>query len=160
VDKSFSSPIFLCEWDKKDYPDRNRKLYSKEALPLVKHRFVTGDREFLLIDSHADWVGASRICELLGGRLAVTDTPELRQEVIKNLADFRNQRIMLGGFAKRNNYYFLNGKLIDFPLKKDEKMVIETANYNYLTLQDGEFVIAQFCSMFLCELLRKVSSSN
>ena len=150
----------MCEWDKKDYPDRNKKLYSNEPLPLVKHRFTAGDREFLLIDCYADWVGASRICELLGGRLAVTDTPELRQEVIRKLADFSNRRIMLGGFAKRNKYYFLNGKLIDFPLKKDDKMVIETANYNYLTLEKGEFVIAQCGSMFLCELPRRVSSSN
>ncbi len=158
--RSFTGAIILCEWDKKDYPDRNKKLYSNEPLPLVKHRFTAGDREFLLIDCYADWVGASRICELLGGRLAVTDTPELRQEVIRKLADFSNRRIMLGGFAKRNKYYFLNGKLIDFPLKKDDKMVIETANYNYLTLEKGEFVIAQYGSMFLCELPRRVSSSN
>ena len=158
--QAFFGAILLCEWDKKDYPDRNKKLYSNEALPLVKRRFTSGDREFLLIDCPADWVAATRICELLGGRLAVTDTPELRQTVIKELADFHDERIMLGGFTKRNQSYFLNGKLIDFPLKKDDKMEYPTANYNYLTLEKGEFVSAQFGTMFLCELPRKVSSSN
>ena len=160
VDRSFNGAIFLCEWDKKDYPNRNRKLYSKEPLPMVKRRFTVGEREFLLIDSSADWVAVSRICELLGGRLAVPDTPELRKVMIEKLADLRNHKIMLGGFTKRNKHYFLNGKLIDFPLKKDNKMVIPTANYNYLTLQNGEFITAQSGSMFLCEIPARYSSSN
>ena len=51
-------------------------------------RFTVRDRRFMLIDSSMAWYTARRFCELLGGRLACLDDPEIRNQVLKKLEKY------------------------------------------------------------------------
>ena len=150
-EKDHRSGIFLCEWDEKDFPRRNDQLLTGKKLPCELARFTIGDRTFMLIDSVMLWNAACRLCELLGGRLACPETPELRDALIRKLDAWRDSKIMLGGYAKRDKWFWLSGKECDLKLKKDKDMPVPSRNRNYVTLKDGEFYDSQFGRFFLCE---------
>ncbi|MBQ7696003.1 MAG: SUMF1/EgtB/PvdO family nonheme iron enzyme [Lentisphaeria bacterium] len=150
-EKDFRAAIFLCEWDEKDFPRRNEQLESGKKLPGELTRFSVGDRRFMLIDSGMPWNAAYRFCELLGGRLACLETPGLRAAVVKKLEPFKNMSIMLGGYAKREKWYWVSGGEIEFGLKADITVAVPSVNRNFLTLRKGEFHNSQFGRAFLCE---------
>ena len=150
-EKNYYSGIFLCEWDEKEYPERNKQLKSGKKLPCELMRFALEEREFMLIQSNMLFCSAARVCELLGGRLAVLDTPALRSKVMEKLKAYSDHKILLGGYAKREKWYWLNGKEIEFPLKKHPDILIPSVNRNYVVLQNGQFYNSQFSSLFLCE---------
>ena len=160
AENNFKAPIFLCEWDEKDYPKRNEQLKNGQKLPGELMRFSIGDRQFMLIDNSIMWIGARRFCELLGGRIACLETPELRRQVIEKVQKYKHLKILLGGYAKRDKWYWLSGKEIDFPLKKDSQMPIPSANCNYITLLHGEFYNSQYNHLLLCEWGGNPQSSN
>ena len=114
----------------------------------------------MLIDSSMTWNTAVRFCELLGGRLACPDTPQLREEIIKKLEKFRDKKIFLGGYAKRNKWYFLNGKEITFKLQKDRTSPVPSLNRNFAVLHNGELYDRQYAQAFLCEWVEDSSASS
>ena len=150
-EKDYRSGIFLCEWDEKDFPRRNDQLLTGKKLPGELERFTVGDRTFMLIDSPMLWNAACRFCELLGGRLACPETPELREALIRKLDAYRDRRIMLGGYAKRDKWFWLSGKECTLKLKKDNDFPIPSRNRNFVMLKEGEFYDAQYGRLFLCE---------
>ncbi len=152
-------PLFLCEWDAEKFPGRNAHLDKAAKLPLELARFTHGDREFILIDSGIRWYGAKRVCELLGGRLAVLDSEELRQKAVEKLKDFKHN-IALGAYAKRNSFLFLDGKAVTFPLKEHPRKDYPGRNRNFLTLQQGVFYNAFYSTAFLLERRRSSVSSS
>jgi len=143
--------LFLCEWDEKEYPRRNDQQLAGKKLPRELARFTVADRTFMLIDSPMHWNAACRICELLGGRLACLDTPEVRTGVIERLAPWRDRRIMLGGYAKREKWFWLSGKPCELKLKMDWNYQIPSRNLNHITLRNGEFYDSWNGQLFLCE---------
>lgn len=155
VSSRFRTGIFLCQWDEKEFPDRNRQLRSNKKLPAELLRFSVGSRRFMLISSRMAWYTARRFCELLGGRLACLDTPEIQQAVIKKLEKFSSERILLGGYAKYENWFWLSGKEVITPLKMDKDMIIPTLNRNFVTLKNGELYNSQYSDLLLCEWLEK-----
>ena len=154
-----SLPQFLCQWNAADFPRRNDQLDKVKKLPNELTRFSHGDREFILIDSGIHWYGAKRVCELLGGRLAVLDSEELRQKAIGKLKHFK-QNIYLGGYAKRANWFFLDGTEITFPLKEHPRVNYPGRNKNFLTLQGGIFYNSCYSQAFLFERRRSSVSSS
>lgn len=157
---TISLPVFLCQWQEKEYPRRNRHLDSASKLPLELARFTHGDREFILINSKIHWNGAYRVCELLGGRLAVLESEELRKKALSALKDFSHQRINLGAYAKREKWFFLDGTLITFPLKKDPSKDIPGRNRNFVVMHRGEFYDSVYSDAFLFERRRSSFSSS
>ena len=152
VSASYRVPFFLCEWDAGDYSRRNDALRSGGKLPLEKHRFTVGGRSFLLIDSDMTWYTARRFCELLGGRLACLDTPELERKVKAELKRFRKSRILLGGYARRDRWFWLSGReLTETPQPDDQNVRQSDCNRNYLVLKNGSFRNGRESRMFLCE---------
>lgn len=158
--ENFKFPIFLCQWDKKVFPFRNKQLESGKKLPGELFRFTAGNRKYMLIDSSMLWNTAVRFCELLGGRLACLDTPEIRKEVIKKLEKYKYIKILSGGYAKRNKWYFLNGKEITFNLQKNRASSIPSLNRNFAVLYNGEFYDSQFSQAFLCEWVEGKGREN
>ena len=158
--KNFRTGIFLCEWDEKNYASRNAQLAGGKKLPLALARFSVGDREFMLIKSSILFYSAARVCELLGGRLAVLDSEDMRREVIKKLHKFRQNPVLLGGYAKWDKWYWLNGKEIDLPLENHKDILTPSLNRNFLVLQNGRFFNSQFSSMFLCQWRKSSASPN
>jgi len=146
---NFKSAIFICQWDEKDYPARNKQLLSGEKLPGEVLRFSWKDRDFMIIDSSMLWYAAAGYCELLGGRLAVLDDPELLEFVRQKSQTFTDAPILLGGYAKRDKWFWLNGKEITMPLEKDKKTPVESRNRNFLTLKNGKFYNSQFSKFML-----------
>ena len=59
--------------------------------------------------------------------------------------------IMLGGYAKREKWYWVSGGEIKFGLKADIDVAVPSVNRNFLTLREGEFHNSQFGRAFLCE---------
>ena len=80
--------------------------------------------------------------------------------VIEKVQKYKHLKILLGGYAKRDKWYWLSGKEIDFPLKKDSQMPIPSANCNYITLFCGEFYNSQYNQLLLCEWRINSQSSN
>ncbi|MBE6356775.1 MAG: hypothetical protein E7058_06640 [Lentisphaerae bacterium] len=157
----YKSAIFLCQWDEKEYAARNRYWQDNPSkVPGIMHHFIYGKRRYLLIDSSMLWYGAARFCELLGGHLASLDTPELQKYAAAQLAKFPRERILLGGYAKRDKWYWLSGKEITLPLAKDDYNPIPSCNRNFVTLQNGKFCNSQFSSSLLCELEISSDSSH
>lgn len=154
------SGIFICEWDEKAYADRNQHLRSGRKLPLEAARFTIGNRRFILFHSHAAWYTARRVCELLGGRLACLDTPELQKQVMEKLSDFKDHHILLGGYAKWNQWYWLSGGEITQKLERNKDAPIPTLNKNFVTLYNGKFYNSQYSRSFLCEWDASIFSSN
>ena len=105
----------------------------------------------MLIGSPMHWNAAVRLCELLGGRLACLDTPELRTGIMKHVAPWRSRRIMLGGYAKREKWFWLSGKPCDLKLKMDRNYQIPSRNLNHISLREGEFYDSWNGQLFLCE---------
>ena len=151
AEKEERACLFLCEWDEKEFPRRNDRQLTGEKLPLELARFTFADRTFMLIDSPMHWNAAVRFCELLGGRLACLETPELRAEVVKRLAPWRSRRILLGGYAKREKWFWLSGKPCDLKLKPDRDNQVPSRNRNCVTLREGEFYDSWAGHLFLCE---------
>ena len=159
-DAAARSGIFLCEWDEKTYTQRNKQLFENKKLPLEALRFTIGNRRFMLIKSSMAWYTAKRFCELLGGQLACLETPEIRKEVIRKVADYSSSHILLGGYAKWDSWYWLTGQEIKENLLLEKSMIIPTKNRNFITLKNGKFYNSQFSKLFLCEWRESISSSN
>ena len=153
-------PVFFCEWDEKDYEKRNDLLKKGGKMPFELTRFNYGTKEYILIGSSIYWDGANRACELLEGRLAVLDSPELRQLALRELAPFAERRILLGGYAKRNKWMWLNGKEADFPVQNDHVVNVPSRNRNFITFTKGGFYNSQWSQAFLLERERSSVSSH
>ena len=130
-----------------------------KKLPHELTRFSHGDREFILIDSGIHWYGAKRVCELLGGRLAVLDSEELRLKAVEKLKNFKHN-IALGGYAKRTEWFFLDGTKITFPLKEHPRINYPGRNKNFISLQTGIFYNSCYTHAFLFERRRSSVSSS
>ena len=149
--KDLASAIFLCEWDEKDFAHRNDQLFSGKKLPRELMRFTIGDKTYMLIDSSMLWNAACRYCELLGGRLACPETPEERAALIRKLEPYRDRKIRLGGYAKRDQWFWLSGKPCDLELKEDKTVSVPSRNRNFVMLKDGEFWNGHYGHLILCE---------
>ncbi len=158
--KEKPSAIFLCQWTSQEYQQIKNILPGGKKLPYELKRFSIGPRNFVLIDSSMHFFTAKRICELLGGNLAVLDTPEIREQVKAQLKEFTKHHILLGGYAKRYDWYWLNGSKIDFTPEAPPSPGIPTVNLNFLILHDGKFYNNQSSSSFLCEWRTSSDSSH
>lgn len=156
----YKGPLFLCEWEEKEFDRRNEHLKSGKKLPRELIRFSWKNRSFMLIDSGMIWSSAYRFCELLGGRLACLDEPELRSFVIEKLDPYRDSKILLGGYAKRNEWFWLTGEKAGLDLRKKEMGQIPSRNRNFIVLENGKFYDSQFSDLFLCEFGPDSFSSN
>jgi len=150
-EKTLLLPLFLCEWDEKEYASRNARLKAGRKLPLELARFSRGGKTFVLLETNMLLCSAVRFCELLGGRPAVLDTPELLKEAVEKLEKFRDRKIVLGGYAKREKWYWLNGREITTPLRSDPVKPIPTRNKNCVTLQNGVLYDSHHGNLLLCE---------
>ncbi|MBE6378177.1 MAG: hypothetical protein E7051_05090 [Lentisphaerae bacterium] len=143
--------VFLCEWDEKDFEKRNEQLKTLKKLPFESDRFVYKDKMYILFNCNLLWYTAQRICETLGGNLASLDTPELQEFVKKRVAEKTQRQVLLGGYAKRNDFFWLSGKKAEITLKKDKDSPIPTQNRNFIALKDGTFYNCQYGQSFLAE---------
>ena len=153
-------PIFLCEWDEKDYPRRNDQLESGVKLPQTLARFSIGDKDYLLVNSSMLWNAAVRFCELMGGRMACPDTEECRKAVIEKLKDFSHLRIFLGGYRKFDKWYWLSGREIRETLPPTPPAMLPSVNRNFVILKNGKFYDSQISDAFLLEWRRTSSVSS
>ena len=144
------SGVLLCEWDEKNYEQRNNHLKTLKKLPFEVMRFAYGDKVYVLFDFRMVWYTAQRVCELLGGRLASLDTPE-KQEYAKKMLKPYQHGILLGGYRKRNDWFWLSGKTVNLKLERDKDQPIPTQNRNFVTLKNGTFFNSQYGYAFLCE---------
>ena len=157
---SLKCPIFVCEWDEKNYEKRNEHLKNSKKLPGELLRFSIGDRKYMLIHAHIGFYSAMRIAELLGGKLACPDNEELYKQLVIKLKDFSNQHILLGGYAKYGKYYWLSGNEIKMhKIKKQLKSQISSRNFNGIVICNGELYDTVLGQSFLVEWPASSSSS-
>jgi hypothetical protein len=154
-----AAPILLCQWTPEEYAQRLKKLSLYDKAPLEVMRFSWQDRRFMLIDLPLHWGSAQRICEIMNGRLAVLDNAELMQYAIKKLQPYASSRILLGAYAKRNKYFWSNGKTLEGRFENERVMSIPTLNLNFIVLKNGKLYDSQLSDMLLCEWDAKTASS-
>ncbi len=145
------SGVLLCEWDEKEFGKRNEHLKKSAKLPFEATRFVHKEKMYILFDCTLVWYMAQRVCELLGGNLASPDTPETLEYVCKKLSEYDRRSILLGGYAKWNDWFWLSGKKVDFEPEKDKDHPIPTQNRNFISLRNGVFYNTQYGQLFLGE---------
>ena len=158
--KEQKSGVFLCEWDEKDYEKRNAHLKTSEKLPFEVIRFAYNGKMFVLFNCNLVWYAAQRVCELLGGRLACPDTPESSEYIRKKLAGYDQFNILLGGYRKWNDWYWLSGKKATVQPQRDKDQPIPTQNQNFITLRQGVFYNSQYGGLFLGEFPESSFSPN
>ena len=154
------SALLLCQWDQAKYKERNQQLNSGKKLPLELKRFTIGDRRFMLIDSSLLWPAASRVAQLLGGKLAILDDETVLRKVIEELSEYRQYPIFLGGFAKRHQWFWLNGKEVQGSILPLIKGLIPSRNNNFIALYQGKLHNCQMAQLFLVEWRISSDSSH
>lgn len=155
-----ASALLLCQWDEKSYHQRNQQLLSGQKMPLELKRFTVGNRRFMLIDSCLFWHAAYRVAQLLGGNLAVLDTEEVRRKVIEELSEYQQYPIFLGGYAKRHQWFWLNGSEIKGNIGAQPKILIPSRNNNFIALYQGKLHNCQTAQFFLVEWRISSDSSH
>jgi hypothetical protein len=151
--------MFLCQWSEAEYENRNSHLSGKGKLPCEIRRFTCGNRRFVLFRSSMLWYAAARFCELLGGRLACLDSPEVMAAARRHL-HMPGERILLGGYARRDKWYWLSGSEITSQLIPDTIQTVPSRNRNFVTLCNGRLWNSQFATSFLCEWVDNSDSSR
>jgi hypothetical protein len=106
---------------------------------------------YILFDCTLLWYTAQRICETLGGNLASLDTPELQEFVKKRVVKKTPNMVLLGGYAKREDFFWLSGKKVEITLKKDKDAPIPARNNNFIGFKNGEFYNCNYAQLFLAE---------
>lgn len=146
--------VFVCEWEAAKYKNRNKDFLKRAGKHLLK-RFKYQDREFILLDFPVISYAAIRCAELLGGRLACLDTPELLALAKNELKDFAYKRIRIGAYAKRSDWYWQNGKKLQtevFVTPEISRYNIESRNNNFAVLYQNKIYDSFMSSAFLLEL--------
>ena len=146
--------IFICQWDADKFADRNKNLVKRAGQHLLK-RFSYQGREFLLLSFPMSNYSAVRCAELLGGRLASLDSPELLALAQKELKAFKNHSIRIGAYAKRDKWYWMSGRELTEQVHYSAKISrykTETRNNNLAILHDGKIYDSASASAFLLEL--------
>ena len=129
-------------------------------MPLELKRFTVGNRRFMLIDSCLLWPAAYRVAQLLGGNLAVLDTEEVRRQAIKELSEYKQYPIFLGGYAKRHQWFWLNGSEVKDNIGAQPKILIPARNNNFIALYQGKLHNCQTAQFFLVEWRISSDSSH
>ena len=129
-------------------------------MPFEVTRFDYNDRRYMLFNLSCHWLVAKRICELLGGSLACLDNKETTEYVMKKLESYKIHRIILGGYRKRDEWFWLNGKKANTPQNEHTIRSIPVANLNCIALYNGNLFNCQTGSMFLCEWRLNSASST
>ena len=145
-------PLFLCEWSEEEFANRDRLARSDAPFPLKLKRFRIGESEFLLIRGSQIWCMNKRYAELLGGRLAILNTPEKLQAAARELQPFEKMRIALGGYYKYNRWLWLDGS--DGPREELPRLfstLPESRNNNFIALYEGKLSDTVTTDAFLCE---------
>lgn len=115
--------------------------------------FDTADRHFEVISSTISAEKAeaiSRFCRLLGGRLAVLDTPEIRQKANRFLC-VSGWPVLVAGEYKDNAWRWPDGRLIPDPPEKPSKAV---SIFCFRNGKFSKFAHAQ-SPAFICEWTQK-----
>lgn len=159
-EKDLKCPLFLCEWDEKDFPRRTENIRSGKKQPLELTRFSLGNKNYMLINISVIGNTAVRLCELMGGRLACPDTPELKAAVIRHLKDYSHLKILLGGYAKFDQWFWLSGKEIREKIPPKPVTTLPSLNRNFIVLKGGRFWNSQLSEAFLLEWSNSSASSN
>ncbi len=144
-------PLFLCEWSADEFARRDRFARSDAPSPLKLKQFRVGNSEFLLVRAAQLWCMNKRFAELLGGRLAVLDTPEKLEAAVTALADFRDLRIALGGYYKYDRWFWIDGSAGPEEPRRLPDTNPPSRNNNFLTLFEGELADSTYTAAFLCE---------
>ncbi|MBR2358758.1 MAG: SUMF1/EgtB/PvdO family nonheme iron enzyme [Lentisphaeria bacterium] len=150
--RKYTIPIFLCQWDQEQYRNLARRTARLPRLPMELHRFTYKNRRYILLQKKLHWLTAKRVCELLGGRLAVLSDKSVAAHVRRELAKFRQHRIWLGGYAKREKFYYLDNSEIKPVPMEDATVYIPSRNLNYIMLHKDALYSGQSACCFLLEL--------
>ncbi len=144
-------PLFLCEWNPAELAHRGSRRLWEEPSELELKRFRCAGREFRLLAVPGRWYTLRRICELLGGRPAVLDTPELKQQLLAELARFPGRRIALGGFRKYDRWLWINDRVAAGKYEPLRSPGPTARNDNYLGVLNGRIGFDDSFHAVLCE---------
>ena len=151
VRDNYKLPVIICQWSEKEFQERNKKRLNCGKLPLELTRFTIGRKLYILFDAGMSFGTAVRCCELMNGKLACPDDPEVMKKVIANLQPFERRHVLLGGYAKVDKWFWLSGKEFKEKLLKNPGDQIPRRNLNFITLCHGKLHDSQLCNSFLCE---------
>lgn len=151
LDRSARYLGFVCEWSEEEYRKRTAWRERISGAPLLA-AFRIGDREYALFRMFAYPHLARRYAELLGGRLAEPETPELRRAIAEKLRKFADKPVLLGGIWEDGSYHWItSGDPISEALEL-KGQVIDNAPSLATPALDGEKLCAiELADQFLVE---------
>ena len=144
---------FVCEWSESEWRARGDHTDSPERLRSVLADFEIDGVRYVLVRSRGYPHLARRFAEILGGRLAEPESPELRRKIAAALGKYSAESAFLGGIWKLGEYSWLgSGHPIKGPLQLCGSNTDNALSLAAPSLINGELRAGQVQQMFLMEL--------
>ncbi|MBR6371871.1 MAG: SUMF1/EgtB/PvdO family nonheme iron enzyme [Victivallales bacterium] len=148
-------PTIFFEWDGEEAYLRRGDIWKKGASPIVERRFSAGGRHFALI--HIVIIATDAVeglCDFAGVEVAQLHEEEVRQAVVKALADL-GEPVIVGARFNCDNWRWLNGKPV--ALTRDVQPLDKYINKPFshslymLALHEGKYVAVSNAAYMLVE---------
>lgn len=142
---------FVCEWSQEEWRARRNWKARLKEFP-QRHSFTIGNKEYTVFKMFLNYPHLfRRYAEILGGRLAELETPEIRKAISEKVRDFSSNPILLGGYWHNTKYFWFTSKNeIEQPLEIIE--VIDPApSLAAVALQHDRLCASQAPRQFLVE---------
>ena len=145
---------FVCEWTEEEF--RARTDWKKRIFQWPAHLrkiFRIGDKEYVFLRVFMNYPHLfRRYAELLGGKLAEPETPELQKKISVNIKEFDDKPTLLGGYRYYEKYYWVTSKNeIKEPLARVGQVVDPAPSLSALAIRNGKLCVTQLPHQFLLE---------
>ena len=142
---------FVCEWSEAEW--RRRALPERpEYRTLVLTEFDLDGVRYVLVRAGGYPHLARRFAELLGGRLAEPESPELRRRITEKLGIYAERPVMLGGIWKFGVFRWLgSGRPIEETLPLEGVAVDNARSLAAPALMRGRLCAVQQATLMLLE---------
>jgi hypothetical protein len=140
-------PLLLVKY-KSDHKFNAQQINANSPLILKKHSL--NGKTLWILRAPVDWFTAKRLAEMLGGRLAVPQTPEESAAMLDMCKDFSNLHLAIGGYRMCDRWQYLDGQTVqDIPDDRSNRRV--THSNCFVTLYENRLCNSEKLDGFICE---------
>ncbi|MBQ7206343.1 MAG: protein kinase [Lentisphaeria bacterium] len=143
---------FVCEWSETEW--KNRRNWRHRIPPeMLVTSFRLEGKEYALLRFLCLPHLQRRFADILGGKLAEPEAPELRKKLAAKLADVCDKPVVLGGIWRNGGYYWLTGgRRINGQFVRKGEFIDNSVSSAVPALDSGgELCSIQITDLFLAE---------
>lgn len=160
VGKKFTNKVtssylgFVCEWTEKEYQNRKNWKQRVKNWPEENFKnFYIDGKEYAFFKLPLSYPHlCRRYAELLGGKLAEPEHPELQMKIADHLQGMNTFATLLGGYWLNGRFYWNSSKNeITLPLALTGQVVDTAPSLSFPAIKDGKLCAIQCPHQFLVE---------